>query len=103
MRLKGKQMKKYSPLFEKTKIEKTNDPIYLGGQEIIVQNPYSMMELNGTRFPVTEKIYKLEIKKIEELGEETDIINKEINEVRQILYNYTLIKVTELQKKVSEN
>jgi len=31
-----------------------------------------------------------------------DVIQKEINEVREILYNYTLSKIAEIQKKTSE-
>jgi len=95
-------MKKYKPLFEEKKVERKNNAIYLA-DEISIQNPFNINELNGTTFSVLENwtdSYKQDREKYNRIVALKNNINDEFNDVRQILYNYTLIKVMELQEEV---
>lgn len=102
-------MKKYEPVLLREnlkKIESKNNLININMSNIIVQNPFSIYELNE-KFDLGTKIefsYSSEetLKKWSQIENLAKDINSEFNDIRQILYNFTLIKIAELQKKISE-
>jgi hypothetical protein len=95
-------MKKYKRKFIEN-IKKKEFPMYLSRDSLTFQNPFAIDELNGkevalpfnTGIRYNEKSYE-KIKK-----KEKEIIN-EINDIREILYNYTLSKAIEIQKLMIE-
>jgi len=91
-------MKPYKRKFEE-KIEEGKHGLYLFRDTINLQNPFSITELNTSHnLPV---IYS-KLDQATELEDMVTVIQKEINEIREILYNYILSKVVELQKKTTE-
>ncbi|OQA65298.1 MAG: hypothetical protein BWY36_00996 [Candidatus Diapherotrites archaeon ADurb.Bin253] len=95
-------MKRYKRNFVED-LKKSGSYIYLDDEDIIVQNPFSISELNREKFSLgIEDRYSFfkEHRDIEELVY-TDIqeIEEEIEKVREQLYNYMLGKIAKIQSR----
>lgn len=95
---------RYKRFFKESDIKDEDNLIYLGYSHIGVQDPFRIPSKN---FNIDlEKIINMtrdNLDKYEKITDEVKNINKEFNEIRQILYSYTLSKVAEIQNMINNS
>jgi hypothetical protein len=95
---------RYKRIFKESDIKDEDNLIYLSYSQIGVQDPFRIPSKN---FNVDiEKIINMtrdNLDKYKKITDEVKNINKEFNEIRQILYSYTLSKVAEIQNMINNS
>lgn len=93
-------MKRYKKIFKENKIQEKDNLLYFGINGINIQSPFNM-DGGQTRFDTPIPFSKISGKdKVDRIERKQKEINKELNEIRKVLYEYILTKVSELQEEI---
>jgi len=95
-------MKKYNRKFKESTFERKTSLISFSDEGVFVQSPFNLNFEQRYRIPGSIDLYDDNKELYTKLKNKAKEINEEINDVREILYNYILSKVAELQKMAVE-